>query len=136
MQEPRLRLQVRKVVVGSTRPPSDFSFRIGGRTIRFEADGINEGEVPAGTYTVTEVPVEGFTTTNSGCTDIVIQAPQPTVPVCTITNTAEVQAQYPLGNFVKCVDNLPDGSFSATFGYYNPNPIAVTVAGDREQRQP
>ncbi len=129
--QPRLRLQVRKIVVGSTRPPSDFSFRIGGRTIRFDADGVVEGAVPAGTYTVTEVPVDGFTTTTSGCTNIVVEAPQPTVPVCTITNTADNQAEFPLGNFVKCVDNFPDGSFSATFGYYNPNPIAVKVAPGR-----
>ena len=72
---PLLRLQVRKVVVGSSRPPSDFSFRVGRGTLRFEADGVNEGVVPAGTYTVTEVPAEGFTTTTSGCTGIVIADP-------------------------------------------------------------
>ena len=25
------------------------------------------------------------------------------------------------------MDNLADGTFSATFGYYNPNPVTVTV---------
>ena len=60
-----------------------------------------------------------------------------TVPVCTITNTADNQAEHPLGISVKCVDNFPDGSFSATFGYYNPNPIAVDVEpGTRQQREP
>ena len=53
------------------------------------------------------------------------------MPVCTITNTADNQAEFPLGNFVKCVDNFDNGSFSATFGYYNPNPITVSVAPGR-----
>jgi hypothetical protein len=128
---PQLRLRVRKVVVGSSRPPSDFSFRFGGRTIRFEADGLNEGVVPAGTYTVTDVPVDGFTTTTSGCTDIVVASPQPPVPMCTITNTAVAPAEHPLGTSLKCVDNLPNGTFTATFGYYNPNPVTVTVEPGR-----
>ena len=98
--------------------------------MRFEADGVNEGVVPAGTYTVTEVPTEGFTTTTSGCTGIVIASPQPQIPVCTITNTATTPAQYPLGTSLKCMDRtafFADGTFSATFGYYNPNPVTVTV---------
>ena len=128
---PQLRLQVRKVVVGSSRPPSDFSFHVGGRTIRFEADGVNEGVVPAGTYTVTEVPVEGFRTTTSGCTGIVVASPQPPIPVCTITNTATTPAQYPVGTSLKCVDTFADGTFSATFGYYNPNTVPVTVEPGR-----
>ena len=32
-----------------------------------------------------------------------------------------------LGNSVKCVDNFADGSFSATFGYSNPNAFAVIL---------
>ena len=34
---------------------------------------------------------------------------------------------YPLGNFVKCVDNFDNGSFSAVFGYENPNAIPVNL---------
>ena len=84
-----LKLQVRKVVVGADLPPTAFSFTVGGQTTSFEADGLNELKLPAGTYTVTEPPVAGFTTTTSGCTDVVLSSPQSTIPVCTITNTAD-----------------------------------------------
>ena len=57
-------------------------------TIPFEADGENELQLPAGTYTVSEVAAPpGYKTTFSGCTNIVLASPQSVVPVCTITNT-------------------------------------------------
>ena len=126
-----LKLQVQKVVVGSSQPPSDFSFKVNdGTPTPFTADGENELTLPAGTYDVTELPADGFTTTTEGCNGIVLSAPQQTVPVCTITNTSKVvppTPQAPVGVFVSCVDDLPDGSFVATFGYESLNTIQVTI---------
>ena len=68
-------LDVKKVVVGSDRSPSEFSFTIGNKTAQFDADGSNRVTLPAGTYTVTEPPVVGFTTTYSDCTDIESRTP-------------------------------------------------------------
>jgi uncharacterized repeat protein (TIGR01451 family) len=41
--------------------------------------------------------------------------------------TAAPPVENPLGVYVKCVDNYDDGTFSATFGYYNPNAVSVEV---------
>ena len=48
-----------------------------------------------------------------------VESPQPQVPVCVITNTAEKPPDTvrPVGVFVKCVDNLDDGTFVGWFGY-------------------
>jgi uncharacterized repeat protein (TIGR01451 family) len=84
------KLIVKKVVVGANNPPSDFGFQIdGGPVVQFEADGENLLEGEEDTYTITEPPVEGFTTTYDNCTDIELTLPQETVPVCTITNAKE-----------------------------------------------
>ena len=91
-----LQLEVRKVVVGSNRPPSEFSFTIGGETFPFESDGSNLITRHAGPFEVTEAPVVGFTTTYAGCTGV-IAAPQPPVPVCTITNAQHSTAAAPPG---------------------------------------
>ncbi|HEY7602995.1 MAG TPA: hypothetical protein VH760_01950 [Gaiellaceae bacterium] len=124
-EQPKLR--VRKVVVGSDTPPSDFSFTVNGQTTPFEADGENEVSLPAGTYTVTEPGTQGFETTTSGCTDVVLSTPQQTIPTCTITNTAVAPATFPIYVVTKCVDNYPGGGFSATFAYFNPNLYPTTV---------
>ncbi len=135
--EPTLLLRVIKVVVGSSvRRATSASRSAGGRS-RSRRTALNDVELPAGTYDVTEEPVEGYSTTYSGCTGILLAAQQQTVPTCTITNTAKQPALYPLGNFVTCVDNAADGTFSATFGYYNPNVVPVTLAaGPGERRRP
>ena len=83
-------LIVKKVVVGSNKPPSDFTFTVAGKTTPFESDGENLVALPAGTYTVTEPAVNGFTTTYDKCEGITLSAPQQGAPpVCTITNTAQ-----------------------------------------------
>ena len=84
-------LIVKKIVqngtTGSTKISSDFSFSInGGASIAFESDGQNDNTVNAGTYTVTEPAVFGYTTTYDNCSGVVI--PNGGTATCTITNTA------------------------------------------------
>lgn len=91
-------LIVKKVVnntAGDTKGPADFSFTVSGLSGSFtfgddpnEADpkyGIYSTSVSAGTYTVTETPVTGYTASYSGCTDIVLTPGGKAT--CTITNT-------------------------------------------------
>ena len=91
------KLNVKKVVVGDSTAPSAFSFTVsnGGGTRAFEADGTNTLSLPAGTYTVTETAVSGWTTTYSGCSGIVLASSQTTVPTCTVTNTKQQSALQP-----------------------------------------
>jgi hypothetical protein len=71
-------LRVQKVVVGSSEPPSKFSFQVnGGEPTPFTADGLNELTLPAGTYDVTEVPADGFTSRSAGCSGIVLRPRKP-----------------------------------------------------------
>jgi hypothetical protein len=92
-----LKLDVRKVVVGASVSPTAFTFAVsnGGGTHAFEADGVNRVELSAGTYTVTEPPVSGWTTTYSSCSNVSLATPQATVPTCTITNTRQAQPSPP-----------------------------------------
>lgn len=78
---------VRKVVVGGSDGPGSFAFTLNGSTYGFEADGENVVAVPPGTYDISEPAAPGYTTTYAGCSGVVAALPQPTVPVCTITNT-------------------------------------------------
>jgi hypothetical protein len=89
--DPPATLIVKKTVVnneGDTpTPPENFSFSVnGGAAVAFEADGQNDLPVAAGTYTVTEPTVEGFTTTFNNCENVVI--PSGETATCEITNTA------------------------------------------------
>ncbi|NPV55371.1 MAG: sortase, partial [Anaerolineae bacterium] len=81
-------LIVKKVVVndnGGTLGAADFSFSVdGGTPVSFESDGQNDLTVPAGTYSVTEPVVSGYTTSYNNCTDLVI--PIGGSATCTITN--------------------------------------------------
>ncbi len=81
-------LIVKKVVMnddagGATA--TDFSFQVnGGTATAFEADGQNDFTVATGTYTVTEVPVDGYTTSYESCENIALAAGG--TATCTITN--------------------------------------------------
>ena len=81
-------LIVEKVVVNDNRgakTAKDFSFSVNeGEAAAFEADGINELSVRAGTYTVTETADNGYTATYDGCSGIVLTNGQ--TATCTITN--------------------------------------------------
>jgi uncharacterized repeat protein (TIGR01451 family) len=81
-------LIVEKVVVndnGGTKTAADFSFVVGdGSPVAFEADGSNSLTLDAGTYSVTEPAVAGYTTTYDGCSAIALANGE--TKTCTITN--------------------------------------------------
>jgi len=81
-------LIVKKVLIndnGGTKVNSDFEFSVNGAAaISFEADGQNDLTVDAGTYSVVETAVSGYTTTYDNCTNVVIANGGSTT--CTITN--------------------------------------------------
>jgi hypothetical protein len=82
------KLIVKKVVVndnGGTKDVDDFSFSVnGGQAVNFEADGQNDLTVNAGSYTVTEPAVSGYTATYNNCVGVVV--PNGGSATCTITN--------------------------------------------------
>src|SRR4029453_7940289 len=75
-KDPPGTLIVKKGVVndnGGTKVASDFSYQVNGGVPRsFEADGQNDLSVSAGTYSVTEPSVAGYTTSYSNCSNLVI----------------------------------------------------------------
>ena len=81
-------LIVKKVVTndnGGTKVATNFTFQVdGGTAIPFEADGQNDLTVDAGTYTVTEPAVSGYTTTYNNCSNV--KVPNGGSATCTITN--------------------------------------------------
>ncbi len=81
-------LIVKKVVIndnGGTKTASNFSFQVnGGSSQPFEADGQNELSLSAGTYTVTEPAVAGYSTSYDNCSNLAI--PNGGSATCTITN--------------------------------------------------
>jgi hypothetical protein len=81
-------LIVKKVVTndnGGILEADDFTFSVdGGNAIAFESDGQNDLTVNAGTYTITEPAVSGYSTTYDNCTRVsVVNGGTQT---CTITN--------------------------------------------------
>jgi len=65
---------------------NDFGFKVNdGTTIPFEVDGQNDLTVDAGTYSVVEPNVSGYSTSYDNCTDIVISNGES--QTCTITNS-------------------------------------------------
>jgi len=99
-------LIVQKVVVnanGGAKHATDFSFKVnGGAAVTFLQDtdqdhGKNTLSVNAGTYSVVEVAVTGYTTTYSNCTNVAIA--NGGTATCTITNTDSKAA--PAGSTVQ-----------------------------------
>lgn len=91
-------LIVRKVVVrddGGTTATTSFSFQIDGGTAEsFEADGENSVTVDAGTHSVTEPAVSGWTTTlDSNCTNVAVAAGE--TETCVITNNDVASVPQP-----------------------------------------
>ncbi|GIU95305.1 MAG: hypothetical protein KatS3mg012_1762 [Gaiellaceae bacterium] len=118
-------LIVKKVVVndnGGTKVASDFSFQVnGGAAQAFEADGENELAVSAGTYSVTEVAVDGYETSYDNCSNLVI--PNGGSATCTITN--DDQAAHL--TLVKVVKNDNGGTATAeewTLSADGPTPLS------------
>ncbi|OGY18605.1 MAG: hypothetical protein A2900_02890 [Candidatus Chisholmbacteria bacterium RIFCSPLOWO2_01_FULL_50_28] len=96
-------LIVKKVVTndnGGTLEAEDFSFQVnGGGAVPFEADGQNDLTVDAGTYTITEPSVTGYSTTYDNCSQVEVS--NGGTATCTITNDDQ-QASLTL------VKNLPN----------------------------
>ncbi|HET6594988.1 MAG TPA: hypothetical protein VFG81_05165 [Anaerolineales bacterium] len=120
-------LIVRKVVVnnnGGTLDVEDFSFQVnGGAAVPFEADGQNNLSVNAGTYTVTEPAVSGYTTTYDNCSNLVI--PNGGSATCTITNDDQAATLIIIKHVVN--DNggtAQAGDFSMTVNGTNVQPSA------------
>ena len=79
-------IKVVKEIVGTSTSPSQFSYSVNNSApTAFDSSGIAFVEVPAGAYEVTEVAVDGYTTTYSAsCTGTIANHENVT---CTITNT-------------------------------------------------
>lgn len=85
-------LHVKKVLIndnGGTMATSSFQFLIDdgeevSDPISFESDGQNDITLPAGTYDITEVLVEGYGASYDGCSDVVIE--NGGEATCVITN--------------------------------------------------
>ncbi len=81
-------LIVKKVVTndnGGTLNAENFTFSVnGGAAVPFESDGQNDLLLNAGSYSVVEPPVAGYTTTYDNCTGLNI--PIGGTETCTITN--------------------------------------------------
>ena len=121
-------LIVNKVVInnnGGTLDAEDFSFTVNGDpAVPFEADGQNNLTVNAGTYTVTEPAVSGYSTSYDNCSDLVI--PNGGTATCTITNDDQ-PAHLTL---VKVVSNDNGGMAVATDFTLSANgPTPISGAG-------
>jgi uncharacterized repeat protein (TIGR01451 family) len=90
-------LIVKKVVInnnGGTKVANNFTFEVnGGTTTSFETDGQNDLTVNAGTYSVVEPKVDGYSINYDNCDNVVI--PNGGTATCTITNDDD-QPQYQL----------------------------------------
>lgn len=105
-------LIVKKIVIndnGGSLNANDFTFKIGDSSpIYFEADGQNNLEVNAGTYSITEPAVSGYITTYDNCSSITI--PNGGTQTCTITNDDIA----PTLKLTKIVVNGSDGTKTAS----------------------
>ena len=83
-------LIVKKIVNninGGDLTADNFSFSVNdGTTILFEADGENSLTLNAGTYNITETPVDGYQPSYDNCSDIILA--NGGTATCTITNDA------------------------------------------------
>jgi uncharacterized repeat protein (TIGR01451 family) len=81
-------LIVKKVVIndnGGAKAAKDFTFSVnGGEATAFTVAGLNELNVSAGIYTVTETADTGYSTTYDGCARLALTNGQ--TATCTITN--------------------------------------------------
>jgi uncharacterized repeat protein (TIGR01451 family) len=123
-------LIVKKVVVndeGGTKTASDFSFSVNGaEPASFEADGQNNLTVPAGSYSVTEPAVAGYTTSYEGCSEIVI--PNGGTATCTITNNDDIAPSVDVTKdaSVESIDE-PGGDVIFTVNVWNTSHERVTL---------
>lgn len=105
-------LTVKKIIIndnGGILSEGDFSFQVGtGSAVPFEADGQNDLTIDAGTYTITEPAVSGYSTTYENCRNVVVE--NGGSATCTITNNDIA----PTLKLVKLVTNNNGGTASAS----------------------
>ena len=117
-------LIVRKVILNNDEEasPQDFSFIVNGDDpVVFEADGENHLTVDVGTYTVTEVAREGYTTTYDGCSQVAIAEDEEAT--CTITND---QGAEPV-NTPPVITRIGSSSMDVTRGHTFTDPGATAT---------
>ena len=108
-------LHVKKVVINDnngTKVASDFSFQVNdGVVTAFEADTQNDVTVNAGTYSVTEPAVSGYTASMDNCTNVILA--NGGEATCTITNNDNAPTTATL-KLVKLVTNDNNGTAVAS----------------------
>ena len=127
-------LTVVKVIAGGNDSCNEFSFRVnGGSAVTFDdsPDCTNVQTVDAGTYSVTEPAVSGYTTTYSaGCTNAVI--PNGGSATCTITNTRQTGGLEVVKDLIPAGDG---GKFSLQIdGVTDPDATNVGDGGSTGQQ--
>ena len=133
-------LTVNKIVVnddGGTASASSFGFSINGAApVAFEADGSNAVSLPAGTYSVTEPAVAGYTASLSNCAGVVLDAGGSAT--CTITNndTAAAPATLTVNKIVVNDDGGSAGASSFGFSINGAAPVAFEADGSNEVSVP
>ncbi len=107
-------LIIKKVIVGSNATPDQFSFQVNGaQVVSFNGNGENDITEPAGTYSVTEVGNDAYTTSYANCSNVALA--NGGTQTCTITNTLKTGSIVIVKNTVG-----PDGattSFNFTSNY-------------------
>jgi hypothetical protein len=126
-------LTVTKVVVnndGGSKIASEFTFSVNGATpVTFESDASNALSVPAGTYTVTEPAVAGYSASYAGCSNVVLAAGGSAT--CTITNNDVVPAAPATLTVAKVVVNDDGGTrIASDFGFSVNGAAAVAFEAD------
>ncbi|HET8777380.1 MAG TPA: isopeptide-forming domain-containing fimbrial protein [Candidatus Limnocylindria bacterium] len=115
-------LTVVKEIIGGDLGCDDFSFAAnGGNPTNFEADCSNTMTVPAGSYSVVETAVSGWTTTYDNCSRIAI--PNGGSAICTITNTRNTGT-------VEVVKHLATDGDDGLFDLLVDGSVAKADAGD------
>ncbi|KKW06172.1 MAG: hypothetical protein UY40_C0002G0022 [candidate division CPR1 bacterium GW2011_GWC1_49_13] len=127
-------LIVNKIVIkddGGLLNAEDFSFQVnGGSQVDFEGDGQNYITVNAGTYSVTEVGVVGWTTTYDNCGGLVIS--NGGFATCTITNDDQPGTLIVIKNLIQ--DNGGDEVYTDFSFSINNDSIVDDFEGDGENQ--
>ena len=130
-------LTVKKIVVrddGDETATTTFAFQVnGGDPVGFDEDGEVTIEVPAGTHTVTEVAVEGFTTSYEGCEEFTIA--NGGEATCTITNDDVTPEPEPTLSFNASPLIVHEGSLSdatTTLTWDSTDAVSCAASGAAE----
>ncbi len=115
----RATLTVKKIVVNDnngTKVASDFTFKVnGGEAVTFEVDGQNDLIVNAGSYSVTEPAVSGYTTTYENCSEMTLT--NGGSATCTITNNDIAPESAPTPSPSPTPIPAGNGPIAGSFGF-------------------